>query len=89
MIDDFDEILKIQRMLNESTRKEIQDDRETGLMALINSLVPYEKKVQLEVLFYGALDKGYTEKEIRKVINDYIKDKIFFQPEPGYIQRRS
>ncbi len=75
-------------MINESTRKELQDDRETELMALINSLVPYDKKVQLEELFYAALERGFSESEIRRVINQYIKDKIFFQPEVGYIQRR-
>ncbi|MFP4117595.1 MAG: hypothetical protein ACLFTR_01600 [Candidatus Woesearchaeota archaeon] len=88
MNDDFDEILRIQRMLDDSTRRELQDDRQTELMALVNSVVPYDKKVQLEEIFYAALDKGFTENEIRKVINQYIKDKIFFQPEAGYIQRR-
>ena len=88
MQDDFDEILKIQRMLDESTRKEIQDDRETDLMALINSLIPYDKKIQIEEIFYAALDKGFTENEIKKVLNKYLKDNILFRPEDGYIQRR-
>ncbi len=88
MNDDFEEILKIQRMLDDSTRRELQEDRQTELMALVNSLVPFDRKVQLEEIFYAALDKGFTESEIRKVINQYIRDRIFFQPEVGYIQRR-
>ncbi len=88
MNDDFDEILRIQRMIDDSTRKEIQEDRLSDLMALVNSVVPHDKKIQLELIFYAALDKGYGEREIRDVINRYIKDGIFFQPEPGYIQRR-
>jgi DNA replicative helicase MCM subunit Mcm2 (Cdc46/Mcm family) len=87
-MDDFDEIMRIQRLINESTRQEIQDDRVSDLMALINSLVPFEKKIQVEELFYSAMDKGFTEKEIRTVINKFIKDGILFQPTVGYIQRR-
>lgn len=87
-MDDFDEIMRIQRMINESTRREIQDDRLSDLMALINSLVPFEKKIQVEELFYAAIDKGFSEKEIRSVINKYIKDGILFQPIVGYIQRK-
>lgn len=88
MSNDFDEILKIQRMLNETTRQELQDDRLSELMALINSLIPYDKKIQIEVIFYAGIDKGFAEKEIRDVLNKYIKDKILFQPEVGYVQRR-
>ncbi|MFW6230615.1 MAG: hypothetical protein ACOC32_01175 [Nanoarchaeota archaeon] len=89
MADDFDEILRIQRMINESTRKELQDDRVSDLMALINSIIPFEKKIQIEEIFYAALEKGYTEKEIRDVLNSYIRDGILFQPQVGYIQRRA
>lgn len=88
MADDFDEILRIQRMLNESTRRELQDDRLSELMAFVNSLIPYNKKVQIEVIFYACIDRGFSEKEIRDVLNKYIKDQLLFQPEVGYIQRR-
>ncbi len=88
MSNDFDEILKIQRLLNDSMRQELQDDRTSELMALVNSVVPSNKKVQIEVIFYAALEKGFSEGEIRNVINQYIKDGIFFQPEVGYIQRK-
>ncbi len=88
MSNDFDEILKIQKMLNETTRLELQDDRLSELMALVNSLIPYNKKIQIEVVFYAGIDKGFSEKEIREVLNKYIKDKLLFQPEIGYIQRR-
>ena len=88
MADEFDEIMRIQKMLNESTRREIQDDRLSELMALVNSLIPYGKKIQIEVIFYAGLDRGFSEKEIRDVLNRYIKDGLLFQPEVGYIQRR-
>lgn len=85
---DFDEILRIQRMINDSAREELQDDRLTSLMALINSLIPEQKNVQLEQIFYVAESKGYSEEEIRNVLRNYVKDKILFQPAVGYIRRR-
>jgi hypothetical protein len=85
---DFDEILRIQRMLNDSARRELQDDRLTSLMALVNSLIPEKKTVQIEQIFYVAETKGYSEDEIKSVIIGYIKDKMLFQPEVGYIRRR-
>ena len=88
MSNDFDEILRIQKMLNETTRQELQDDRLSELMALVNSLIPYDKKIQIEVIFYAGIDKGFSEKEIRDVLNQYIKEKVLFQPEVGYVQRR-
>ncbi len=84
---EFDEILRIQRMINDSARNELQDDRLTSLMALINSLIPEEKNIQIEHIFYVAESKGYSEDEIKNVLRNYIKDHILFQPEVGYIRR--
>lgn len=88
MSEDFDEILRIQKMINESTRRELQEDRLSELMALIGSLITSDKKKQIEEIFYTCIDKGYSEKEIRDVLNKYIKDRVLYQPSPGYIQRR-
>ena len=88
MASDFDEILRVQRIMNDNVRRELQEDRQTDLMAHINSIVPNDKKVQIEVVFLQCIQKGYSEGEIRKVLNDYIRDRIFFQPKSGYIQRR-
>ena len=86
--DDFAEILRIQRMITDNTRRELQEDRITELMALINSLIPPDKKIQIEYLFYTAMSKGFSEKEIRDVLKKFVRDKIIFQPEVGYVQRR-
>lgn len=88
MTDSFDEILRIQRMMEDSARKELKEDRVSNLMALINSLVPEKSRIQVEKLFYVAETKGFSEKEIVNVIRKFVHDKILFQPVIGYIQRR-
>lgn len=87
MANDFDELLKIQRMIQERTKKEVDQDRMIELMALIGRLVPEGRKVQLEHIYVVAAQKGFTELQVNDVLRKYIHDRIMYQPQVGYIQR--
>ena len=87
MTDDFGELLRIQRMLQEKARQEIEQDNTAELMALVSSLVPEGKKVQLEHIYVVAGQKGFTEDEVKGVLKSFVHDGIMFQPQVGYIQR--
>jgi DNA replicative helicase MCM subunit Mcm2 (Cdc46/Mcm family) len=84
---DFDDLLKIQRMMQERARQEIEQDRTVELHALVGSLVPEKKKVQLEKIYYVASLKGFSEAQVNEVLKKYIRDGMMFQPQVGYIQR--
>ncbi|MFP4112220.1 MAG: hypothetical protein ACLFPQ_00990 [Candidatus Woesearchaeota archaeon] len=87
MADNFRELRKIQKGIEEKAKKEIEQDQLIELISLINSLVPEGKKVQLEHIYIAAQQKGFTEEQVNEVLRKYINDRIMYQPQVGYIQR--
>ncbi len=84
---DFDELKKIQKIMQERAVKEVEQDRTIELISMVNSMIADGRKVQTERVYFLALDRGFTEAQVNEVIDKLIKDRIIYQPKVGYIQR--
>jgi hypothetical protein len=86
---DFDELLESQRVLRSRVVKEHEMDETIDILAIINEMAPYpDQKLQKEAVFIEALGRGFSHEISQKVIDNLIHDRILFEPEAGYIQRR-
>lgn len=85
---DFNDLLKIQRMMASRIIQETTVDNKIKLLDLINKLVTdRNKKVQTETIIYEAKMEGFSEDETLRLIDELISDNLIAQPEPGYVKR--
>ncbi|MBN1275622.1 hypothetical protein JXA12_05020 [Candidatus Woesearchaeota archaeon] len=85
---DFNDLLRIQRMMASRIIQETTVDNKIKLLDLINKLVTdRNRKVQTETIIIEAQAEGFTEAEALRLIDDLIDDHLITQPEPGYIKR--
>ncbi len=84
---DFDELMKIQSIMNKSVKKEIEDEILIDIISLVNQLISNTKPTMKENILIEAKNKGFTSKQMTTVINKMIRDKIVFEPKEGYLQR--
>ena len=86
---DFDELLESQRMLQSRVAREQEMDETIDILAMVNEMAPYpDQKLQKEAVFIEAENRGISHDITQKVFDKLIRDRIIFEPEEGYIQRR-
>lgn len=86
--DDFNELLRIQRMMAGRIIQETTVDNKIKLLDLVNKLVTdRNKKVQKEAIIYEAQAEGFVEDEILELIDELIDDGVLAESEIGYVQR--
>jgi hypothetical protein len=86
---DFDELLESQRMLQSRVVREQEMDETIDILAIINEMAPYpDQKLQKEAVFIEAENRGFGHELIQQVFDKLIRDRIIFEPEEGFIQRR-
>lgn len=85
---DFNDLLRIQRMMASRIIQETSVDNKIKLLDLINKLVTdRNKKVQKEIVIVEAQMEGFTEDETLRLIDELIGDHLIIESEPGYIKR--
>ena len=86
---DFDELLESQRMLQSRVVREQEMDETIDILAIINEMAPYpDQRLQKEAVFVEAANRGFSQGITQDVIDKLIKDRILFEPSPGFVQRR-
>ena len=84
--DEFEELMRIQRMTLRSVTNESETDNKIKLMNIINNMITNKrKKIQKESILLEAQAEGMTETEIERIIGLLKDDHLITEPEPGYI----
>ena len=84
--DEFEELMRIQRMTLRSVTNESETDNKIKLMNIINNMITKKrKKVQKESILLEAQAEGMTETEIERIFGLLKDDHLITEPEPGYI----
>lgn len=87
--DEFEELLNIQRRMQSKLNQEREMDQSLDILAIINEMAPYpDQRIQKESLMYEAQSRGFSYDETEMILDKLIRDRILFEPEPGFIQRR-
>ncbi|MFP4524285.1 MAG: hypothetical protein ACLFO2_03165 [Candidatus Woesearchaeota archaeon] len=85
---DFNDLLKIQRMMASRLMEESTVDNKIKLLDVINRLVTdRNRKVQKETVLVQAQEEGFSEEEALRLIQTLLDDRLIIEPEPGYVKR--
>lgn len=86
-MNDFDDLLRIQRMMASKIMDESNVDSKIKLMDLVRDLAGSKnKKLQVEQVLIEAQTQGFGESETIRILEDLLKDKFIISPEEGYIK---
>jgi len=85
---DFENLMKIQRIMARRVASETETESKIKLMTIINDLVTDKnKKVHKEAVLVEAQTQGMTEAEVERVLATLKDDHMIEEPEPGFIRR--
>ncbi|HHE36240.1 MAG TPA: hypothetical protein ENL16_00310 [Candidatus Woesearchaeota archaeon] len=85
---DFEELMRIQRLMASRVASETETESKIKLMSIINDLVTDKnKKVHKEAVIVEAQAQGMTEAEIERLLGTLKEDHMIEEPEPGFIRR--
>ncbi|MFH1071971.1 MAG: hypothetical protein V1743_00925 [Nanoarchaeota archaeon] len=86
--EEFEELMRRQRMLASSIVREESVESKIKLLDIINNLVTdRNKKVHIETVILEAMNEGFTEKEAYDMIDQLKHDHLVYETEPGFLQR--
>ncbi len=85
---DFNELLKIQRMMAARIIQETTVDRKIEFTQKIIKQLTTDKnkKILKETIMHEAKQEGFTEEETQKFLEELIKEKTIEETEEGYIR---
>lgn len=73
--DEFEELLRIQRLVTDRLSVEAKMDRKIKLLDLISSMVSTrDRSVQKEIILYESSMEGYTEDDTERLLQDLVAD---------------
>ena len=79
---EFDELLRIQRLVTDRLSVEQRMDRKLKLMELISGMVSGpDNSVMEETLRFEAIQEGFTDDEITRLLNELRTDSMLRQIE--------
>lgn len=85
---DFNDLLKIQRMMASRLMEESTVDNKIKLLDVINRLVTdRNRKVQKETVLVQAQEEGFSDEEASRLIQTLLDERLIVEPEPGYVKR--
>ncbi len=85
---DFNDLLRIQRMMASRIIEESSVDDKIKLLDLVNKLVTdRNRKVQKETILLEAQMEGFSENETLRLLEELIVDNLLIEPEMGYVKR--
>lgn len=86
--EEFQELLRQQRMLAQNIVQESSTDSKIKLLDIINDMItPRNKKIQIENIILEAMNQGFTEQEALTLLDELKKDHVLYETSPGFIQR--
>ncbi|PIN81694.1 hypothetical protein COV13_00450 [Candidatus Woesearchaeota archaeon CG10_big_fil_rev_8_21_14_0_10_32_9] len=84
---DFEELLKVQRMMASKLAEERSFDVKIKLLGILESLTTSKKRrIQVEHIIIEAEVEGLSESETLRLLDDLKKDNLISEPEEGFIK---
>lgn len=84
---DFEELLKVQRLMASKLAEERSFDVKIKLLGIIESLSNSRKrKIQTEQVILEAEMEGLSESETVRLLDELKRDRLIAEPEEGYIK---
>ena len=89
MVDNFEDLLKYQRMMQERIQQEQSEDETIEILTIINELAPHPgQRIQKEMVLVEAGIRGIPSDVAQKLIDQLKKDRVIFEPMVGWLQKR-
>jgi len=86
-MNDFDEIMNIQRSMSSRLMNEAAVDRKLEFIELVSSLKTDKKgRIQIETIIIEAKLAGITESESNSLILELERDSYLKKLEPGFVK---
>jgi len=86
---DFEELMKIQRLVNSAVLRELEEDKTISLISLVNQMTSESQPTQIETIFVEAQGQGFGESDVLGIIKRMKKDNLIFEPSDGFVQKRA
>ncbi len=84
---DFDDLLKIQRMMASKIVEESSVDSKIKLMDLLREMAGSKnKKIQVEEIIIESQTQGFSESETLRLLEELLKDGFISSPEDGFVK---
>ena len=84
---DFDDLLRIQRMMASKLMEENTVDSKIKMMTLLREMSGSKnKKIQVEEIFVETKMEGLSENETLRVLEELLRDKFIISPEDGFVK---
>lgn len=84
---DFDDLLRIQRMMASKLMEETTVDSKIKLMNILREMAGASgKRLQVEEIIIEANTQEFTETETIRILEDLLKDKYIESPEDGFVK---
>ena len=84
---DFDDLLRIQRMMASKIMDESNVDSKIKIMDLLREMAGSKnKKLQVEEILIETQAQGFGEGETIRILEDLLKDKFITSPEEGFVK---
>ncbi|MCC7574458.1 hypothetical protein KO361_02610 [Candidatus Woesearchaeota archaeon] len=84
---DFDDLLRIQRMMASKIMEESSVDSKIKMMNLLREMSGSKgKKIQVEEIIIETRMEGISENETLRILEELLKDKFIFSPEDGFVK---
>ena len=84
---DFDDLLKIQRMMASKIMEESSVDSKIAMMDLLREMAGSKnKRLQVEEIVVESRARGIGEAETIRGLEELLKDKFITSPEDGFVK---
>lgn len=84
---DFNDLLRIQRMMASKLMEETTVDSKIKIIDLLREMAgANNKRLQVEAVIIEANAEGFSESETIRILEDLLKDKFIESPEDGFIK---
>jgi hypothetical protein len=84
--DDFNEMLRIQRMMSDRVMQEQRTDHKITVLNALQELGASTKPVQAEALFLEIQNRGVSAEEAQNLLEELQTDHLVKRARPGYVQ---
>lgn len=84
--DDFNEMLRIQRMMSDRVMQEQRTDHKITVLNALQELGASSKPVQVEALFLEIQNHGVSADEAQNLLEELRTDNLVSRVRAGYVQ---
>lgn len=84
--DDFDEVLRIQRMMSERVMQEQRTDHKITVLNALNELGADKKPVQIEAVIIEVQNRGVSAQQTQNLLEELSKEHMIARNKQGYVR---